>query len=759
MSDIYPAQVINQDALRWINFFNGRLLTGDDLTREQAANRDARQRLGQALGDGVAWGLQVKAAQGAIAVQVNAGEAVNRLGQVLYLSQAQSVSLLEAPKTTGMVRARQFNACEQAGSGIYGSDAGLYLLALCPGESVEDRAVLSGLSSAAAACNSKYRVEGVQFKLILLPAMGNTADPGFRNQTAFEEFIEADMTALSLQDPFDTPNVSRGRLDGLRPDTLTDEDVPLAVILRDPLGIVYADNWSVRRRVRINANEPHIPWHLFVSDRRRGEAEAAFMQFQEQLTDILRNEAESVSIMSAADRFKYLPPVGFLPVGGDYGFNWRKFLGSHAPAQATAVDAGLLGKILLEGMQCEPFQVEASQLVPVDVFIIKDDPSFVLFARTTEGRLRLEIDAGIERIDEEYSKKIAAEIEEELLRLRRELAETIDRAEDKDDPAVIEAATRFAEAQREQMEKDANGESVQDVLGQQDESAGKASKREAYLTIHSSNSNLEIRAVADEDGTVISPNLCPGVYRVIGRLPGQGHFTKGNVEIFGGQISTSQIPASLLRAGDLFLDAGYIRLCLIPGTFSDAAKQTETKPWMKMVEIGGKTPGKCSGDVEKIKQYLTTATGILKTDLLIRLIIWRRMLRIRFPDLDIRTARPKLFVNGEYNRPAVDLPKSRKLQSLPEIPQAYVVFGDLGLPLTISYLKKEASDLTILADAKEPLQINRVGFRDLTLYGMLTADQIAGAWVQVIVEATGLTSRNARVQIIRAIQYLADKNA
>ena len=44
---------------RSVNFFNGRLLTGEDLTAEQQANRVAHSLLGQAAGAGVAYGLEV----------------------------------------------------------------------------------------------------------------------------------------------------------------------------------------------------------------------------------------------------------------------------------------------------------------------------------------------------------------------------------------------------------------------------------------------------------------------------------------------------------------------------------------------------------------------------------------------------------------------------------------------------------------------------------------------------------------------------
>jgi hypothetical protein len=47
------------DGVRFVNFFNGRLLTAEDLRREQDANVVLRDRLGTAVGDGVVRGLRV----------------------------------------------------------------------------------------------------------------------------------------------------------------------------------------------------------------------------------------------------------------------------------------------------------------------------------------------------------------------------------------------------------------------------------------------------------------------------------------------------------------------------------------------------------------------------------------------------------------------------------------------------------------------------------------------------------------------------
>src|SRR5262245_19720396 len=91
-------QPLTQGGIRNVNFFNGRLLTGKDLTREQVARREADARIGLALGDGVAFGLEaLRDAQhdtpAAPVLRVKAGLAVNRAGQTLHLSEDVSVAL------------------------------------------------------------------------------------------------------------------------------------------------------------------------------------------------------------------------------------------------------------------------------------------------------------------------------------------------------------------------------------------------------------------------------------------------------------------------------------------------------------------------------------------------------------------------------------------------------------------------------------------------------------------------------------------
>jgi hypothetical protein len=100
-------------------------------------------------------------------------------------------------------------------------------------------------------------------------------------------------------------------LEDLRPACLTDADVPLALLFWTTNGIQFVDMWSARRRVIEPAADQD--WRTFVGDRRAAEAEAMFLQFQDELDGIRANES-NLGAFVAAERFRYLPPVGLLPL-------------------------------------------------------------------------------------------------------------------------------------------------------------------------------------------------------------------------------------------------------------------------------------------------------------------------------------------------------------------------------------------------------------------------------------------------------------
>src|SRR5438874_8517979 len=143
-------------AIHSINFFNGRLLSARDLTLEQSAYREADRRLGKAVGEGVAYGLEVsqaaKSNKQSPAVSVEAGLAVNRRGQTLMLDARADIALVRT--TTALASSKVFSECEPLQTGAYVSGAGVYLLTIAPAQTTEGRATTTGMNPAATTCNS-----------------------------------------------------------------------------------------------------------------------------------------------------------------------------------------------------------------------------------------------------------------------------------------------------------------------------------------------------------------------------------------------------------------------------------------------------------------------------------------------------------------------------------------------------------------------------------------------------------------------------
>jgi hypothetical protein len=325
-------QPLKDGGIRSVNFFNGRLLSGKDLSREQMARREADARLGLAIGDGVAFGLET-ARDGdldkplAPVLRIRAGLAVNRLGQTLRLLGDTSVALTRAfdAEAVGCV----FANCTPLTGGTYVAGAGVYLLTIAPAQLNEGRAPTNGLDPANVACNTDAVVESVQFRLIAVnPLRFAALDPGspqFRNRLAYLCFgIEA--REKSGIDPWRADPPRYGLIDDLREVGLDDRDVPLALLFWTAGGLQFVDMWAVRRVLQepdalsgyAFQRDPLDPGDLssfaFIARRRRlVEAHAMCAQFQQQLGDLLAAAGNPATVV-AAEHFRYLPPFGIVPL-------------------------------------------------------------------------------------------------------------------------------------------------------------------------------------------------------------------------------------------------------------------------------------------------------------------------------------------------------------------------------------------------------------------------------------------------------------
>jgi len=374
MTSVALLEPILSGGIRSTNFFNGRLLSAEDLTAEQAANQQARALLGQAIGDGIVAGLQVYPSinntPGAPTVTVFPGLAVNRMGHVLSLNTPATgvdVTLVRPSATSAapLPASAAFQDCLPPQAGVYVAGTLVYLLVITPAAGSEGRIPVSGIGGIAPTCNTRFTIEGVQFRLLQLDmSAADLADAAhLRNLVAHACFGTGDAGLESLRfDPFGPvpADTGYGLLDALRDSgQLTDCDVPLAALhWTDSGGIDFVEMWSARRRVTDRPITRH--WPLVVSDRRQAEAEAMFLQFQDQLAELRANHAQPQTV-AAADVFRYLPPVGLLPISG--------------VAAAPSFDPGTFfgppivvrGPAFIEGARVEPLIRSALNYAPIDL--------------------------------------------------------------------------------------------------------------------------------------------------------------------------------------------------------------------------------------------------------------------------------------------------------------------------------------------------------------------------------------------------------
>ncbi len=354
------------------NFFNGRMLSAEDLRLEKKANKDARGLLGHAIGDGVAYGLEVKEAIGqstkqAPVLTVSEGLAVNREGQPLLLQPAIDVVLVRPAQTSGPAVNALFADCQplQQGPNVVGK--GVYLLTIQAASGTEGRAAVSGLGNLEAACNAKYQIDGVQFRLIQLPITPTELSDAahLRNHMAYRCFGLNDNAVTSfITNPFGPVVTKYGLLDELRPNCLLDSEVPLALLFWTAAnGIEFIDMWSVRRRITRRAADTDLP--LLVTDRRMAEGEAMFLQFQEQL-DGLRLAGQNLSAMVGNTRFNHLPPVGVLPIqvsGVSTGFNYQIFFQGVTYREPVYIEGARVRSIIQEGLDYPPIKLTSKEMI------------------------------------------------------------------------------------------------------------------------------------------------------------------------------------------------------------------------------------------------------------------------------------------------------------------------------------------------------------------------------------------------------------
>jgi hypothetical protein len=310
-------QPVSDGGIESVNFFNGRLLTGGDMQREQRARRGSEARLGEALGDGIAFGLDVSALppdadDSLVSIKVQPGLAISRTGQLLRLTQPERVRLSRTDSTSYASGGCAFDDCVPLAGGTYVAGEGLYLLTIAPAETAAGRAPSNGLGATGAPCDIDRRIDGVRFRLIEVPsslyADLTVTDPGFRNGLAYKCFgpgVLVDWaTALvaggARTDPLLDKMIDYG---------FSQQEVALALIgFKGAAELTLLDSWSVRRPLSLP--DSHGAFHGTTAPYRIATGRAMLAQFQAHLGEL---SSANTPALKARTHFPHLPPVGILP--------------------------------------------------------------------------------------------------------------------------------------------------------------------------------------------------------------------------------------------------------------------------------------------------------------------------------------------------------------------------------------------------------------------------------------------------------------
>jgi hypothetical protein len=351
---------IVENGIKNTNFFNGRLLSAEDLQVEQQARRRYDAIMGQAVGPGVLQGLEVSldgssAGDGIVdLIRIRAGTCVNAEGLALDLPRAVQVGIRQQPVSTEA--GADFIPCTM--QQFVPTNTGFYLFLLSPASSYRGSAPYSGLGQGGriSGCGKRYKMEGVQLRMVkaaLDTALGvSPADAAavkklvdVTNLTPDQSMplpklslLRSRAAALFLgvstaeefaSDPYRRETVNESlqsacecyglaeRMVAAPAKSVTAEDVPLALVYWTNRGACFVDNWAVRRRTVQPFRREH--WGYAFGGRRQCEGEAMVLQFQAQLDDLLKGENGFSSkvlpaSLTAQDYFAWLPPAGLLKV-------------------------------------------------------------------------------------------------------------------------------------------------------------------------------------------------------------------------------------------------------------------------------------------------------------------------------------------------------------------------------------------------------------------------------------------------------------
>ncbi|MEU6783124.1 IPT/TIG domain-containing protein [Nonomuraea angiospora] len=344
-----------------VDFFNGRVLTAEDLRDQQAAEAARHRRLGRAAGPGVVSGFTVARGADGRSLEITAGLAVTAAGDVIELAADRVRVPLSRPVTPaagGPSGQADFTDCAGPETPMAVPGQGVYVLAVSPASGGRGQAprVAYDAGGVARDCGPRYQVAGLSFHLLAVDLAGLAAAGGLdvvdmtaltggdallRNVLA-HLFLGTVAARNVIADPLGA-GTGPSALDRLRSEgRLTPADVALAVFTWAGGSVDVVDRWAVRR-APVHERIPSPPWTSLIGAARAAVSEAVFLQFHQHLYEL-------TGPIRARDHFRYLPAAGLVPASDTF------FDGIRVRPPVT-ISAGAVERLLRESLTCPPLDL------------------------------------------------------------------------------------------------------------------------------------------------------------------------------------------------------------------------------------------------------------------------------------------------------------------------------------------------------------------------------------------------------------------
>lgn len=346
-------------------YFDGRFLTGADLTRDQDYVRQRQADMARAAGTGVISGLRVsnRTLTRGQTLSISAGVGLTPSGDVVMLNKARNVPLLDLPTS------RQLDAAlglSEEPRVPLSRRTGLFILALRPVEfTANPIAAYPRTITGKRTVEDGDIIEASAITLIPYPDMAGAADV----REARRKVAKA---------------IFAGRGGSMPQDAL-----PLAMLGLDRGTVRWVDTAMVRRETGAESGV-----HAMFAGRPRAIAEAFVLQHRAHLNDMLMEMAGRgiAPVFPAASVFSLLPPTGPMPLqalqSDNLGFT-QLYFPPGVDVDLAFVPADEIAALAEEALALPPIDLEAPpgdlDATGVTILLPVDRPRYQRLRATLQG--------------------------------------------------------------------------------------------------------------------------------------------------------------------------------------------------------------------------------------------------------------------------------------------------------------------------------------------------------------------------------------